>query len=126
MLSTSRRPLYWVGSSRKDLLAFPALVRRALGHALDCAQCGERPPAAKPLKGFGSAAVMQVARDGDGGTYRVVYFIGVSQAVFVLHGFQKKSHRGIATARTDIDIIHARLGVARLLDRELASGETRH
>jgi len=48
--------------------------------------------------------------------------------VFVLHGFQKKSHRGIATARTDIDIIRARLGVARLVDRgrELASGETRH
>ena len=47
-------------------------------------------------------------------------------AAFVLHAFQKKSHRGIATARTDIDILHARVRVARRLDRELASGETRH
>lgn len=124
--SASRQPLYWIGSSRKDLLAFPVVVRRAAGHALDCAQCGGRHPSAKPLSGFGSAAVVQFACDGEGGTFRVVYLIGVSLAVFVLHGFQKKSHRGIATARTDIDIIHARLRVARRLDRELASGETQH
>jgi phage-related protein len=35
-----------------------------------------------------------------------------AKAVFVLHCFQKKSKRGIATPKEDMDIINARLKIA--------------
>jgi phage-related protein len=35
------------------------------------------------------------------------------RAVYALHCFQKKSPSGIRTAKTDIDLIHARLALAR-------------
>jgi hypothetical protein len=41
------------------------------------------------------------------------------EAVFVLHCFQKKSKRGIATPKGDIDIIRSRLKVAEALAKEL-------
>jgi len=41
------------------------------------------------------------------------------EAVFVLHCFQKKSKRGIATPKEDMDIIVARLKVAEALAKEL-------
>jgi len=42
-----------------------------------------------------------------------------TEAVFVLHCFQKKSRRGIATPREDMDIIHARLKIAGAMAKEL-------
>jgi phage-related protein len=69
------RPLAWVGSSKKDLLALPIPVRRFFGHALYFAQIGERHDAAKVLRGFGSAGVLEVAEDDAGGTYRAVYTV---------------------------------------------------
>ena len=39
--------------------------------------------------------------------------------LFVLHCFQKKSKRGIATPKEDMDIIRARLNVAEALAKEL-------
>ena len=47
-----------------------------------------------------------------GGTYRAVYTVKFAEAVFVLHCFQKKSKRGIATPKKDMDIINARLKIA--------------
>ena len=47
-----------------------------------------------------------------GGTYRAVYTVKFAEAVFVLHCFQKKSKRGIATPKEDTDIINARLKIA--------------
>jgi phage-related protein len=54
-----------------------------------------------------------------GGTYRAVYTVKFAEAVFVLHCFQKKSKRGIATPKEDIDIIHARLKIAEATIKEL-------
>ncbi len=54
------RPLFWLGSSKNDLLALPAAVRKFFGHALDTAQRGEQHEAAKVLKGFGSAGVLEI------------------------------------------------------------------
>ena len=42
-----------------------------------------------------------------------------AEAVFVLHCFQKKSKRGIATPKEDLDIIHARLKIAQAYVKEL-------
>jgi hypothetical protein len=54
-----------------------------------------------------------------GGTYRAVYTVKFEEAVFILHCFQKKSKRGIATPKEDMEIIRARLKVAEALAKEL-------
>lgn len=118
------KPLYWVGSSKKDLMALPMPVRRFFGHALDFAPRGDQHGAAKPLKGFGGAGVLEILEDDAGGTYRAVYTVRFAQAVFVLHCFQKKSKSGIATPQQDMDVIRARLKVAELLAKELQHGKT--
>lgn len=51
--------------------------------------------------------------------YRAVYTVKFEEAVFVLHCFQKKSKRGIATPKTDMDILRARLKGAEAMAREL-------
>lgn len=61
-----------------------------------------------------------------GGTYRAVYTVKLKEAVFVLHCFQKKSKRGIATPKKDMDIIHARLKVAQAFAKELRDEKTDH
>ena len=113
------KPLQWIGSSRKDLMDLPADVRRLFGFALSLAQAGDRHDAAKVLKGFGGAGVLEVVEDDIGGTYRAVYTDKFAEAVFVLHCFQKKSKRGIATPKEDMDIIHARLKIAEAFAKEL-------
>ena len=113
------KTLAWIGSSKKDLMALPLEVRRFFGHALDFAQRGGKHNAAKVLKGFGSAGVLEVVEDDQDGTYRAVYTVKFAAAVYVLHCFSKKSKRGIETPKQDMDIIRARLQVAEALAKEL-------
>ena len=124
MSADVERPLFWVASSKKDLMALPPDVRRFFGHALDFAQHGEQHAAAKVLKGFAGTGVLELIEDGVGGTYRAVYTVRFVEAVFVLHCFQKKSKRGIATPTQDMDIIRARLKAAEALIKELRDGKT--
>lgn len=118
-MSIQQKQLLWIGSSKKDLMSFPAAVSRFFGHALDFAQRGDKHDAAKVLKGFAGAGVLEVVEDDSSGTYRAVYTVKFEQAVFVLHCFQKKSKSGIATPKADMDIIHSRLKVAAVLAKEL-------
>jgi len=118
-MPTNGKPLEWIGSSHKDLMALPADVRRLFGFALSLAQSGDKHDAAKVLKGFGGAGVLEVLEDDVGGTYRAVYTVKFAEAVFVLHCFQKKSKRGIATPKEDMDIIQARLKIAEAYVKEL-------
>ncbi len=111
--------LFWLGSSKKDLLALPVTVRKFFGHALDFAQRGEQHEAAKVLKGFGNAGVLEIVEDDTGGTYRTVYTVRFAEAVFALHVFQKKSKRGIETPKPDMDIIRLRLKAAAIVAQEL-------
>jgi phage-related protein len=120
------KPLEWVGSSKKDLMALPADVRRFFGHVLDFAQRGGQHDAAKTLKGFGGAGVLEVVEDDAGGTYRAVYTVKFAEAVFVLHCFQKKSKRGITTPQKDMNIIHARLKAAEAIAKELRNEKKAH
>lgn len=106
------------------MLALPAGVRRFFGHALYFAQCGERHTAAKVMKGFGGAGVLEVVEGDVGGTYRAVYTVKFEEAVFVLHCFQKKSKSGVATPKEDVDIIRARLRVAEALAKEQRNDNT--
>jgi phage-related protein len=105
-------------------MALPADVRRFFGYALSLAQAGVRYDAAKALKGFGGAGVLEVVEDDAGGTYRAVYTVKFAEAVFVLHCFQKKSKSGIATPKKDMAIIRARLKVAEALAKELRNEKT--
>jgi phage-related protein len=116
-MSQKQKALEWIGSAKKDLMALPVEVRKFFGHALDFAQRGDQHSAAKVLKGFGSAGVLEVVEDDAGGTYRAVYTVKFENAVYVLHCFQKKSKSGIETPKADMDIIRARLKVAELLTK---------
>lgn len=115
----NNKPLAWIGSSKKDLMALPLDVRKFFGHALDFAQRGDKHDAAKVLKGFGGAGVLELVESDQDGTYRAVYTVKFAEAVFVLHCFNKKSKRGIETPKEDMDIIRARLRIAEALAKEL-------
>lgn len=106
-------------------MALPVPVRKFFGHALHFAQNGERHDAAKVLKGFGSAGVLEVVEDDADGTYRAVYTIRFEEAVFVLHCFQKKSKSGIGTPKKDLQMIRTRLKVAEAVAREMRDGQAR-
>lgn len=112
------KPVLWVGSSRRDLRAMPDDVRRNIGQALYTAQQGGTDPAAKPLKGFGGARVMEIVERDRGGAYRAVYTAQPGGMIYVLHVFQKKSKRGVATPKQDIDLIRQRLADAERHSRE--------
>jgi phage-related protein len=56
--------------------------------------------------------VLEVVEDHDGNTYRAVYTVRLVDSVYVLHAFQKKSKKGIATPNHVIDLIKARLRTA--------------
>ncbi len=107
------KSLLWVASSRKDLQALPLSVGRGFGLSLFAVQEGEMPPSSKPLKGFGGAGVLELIEDQRGSTYRAVYTVRFSDAIYVLHVFQKKSKHGIATPKHEIDLIHERLKLAQ-------------
>ena len=107
------KPVRWVGSSKKDLSGFPEDVRRRVGGALWEAWVGRKAPYAKPLKGFGDASVLEILDDFDGEAYRAVYTVRFTRAVYVLHAFQKKSKRGVATRKADLDLIDRRLKRAK-------------
>ena len=109
---SGEKPLHWVGSSKRDFLAFPDPVKSDMGYALGLAQLGGKHPHAKPWKGEGSG-VFEVVESHDGDTYRAVYTVRFRHVVYVLHAFQKKSPRGRKTARGDIELIPRRLTIAR-------------
>jgi len=98
--------------SKRDLLAFPELVKDDIGVALSVAQFGAKHPHAKPWKDQG-AGVFEVVEQHRGDTYRAVYTVRFSTAVYVLHAFQKKSPSRIKTARTDVELIAQRLKQAQ-------------
>jgi len=121
-LAFGEKPLDWVGSSKRDFLAFPLPVQRNIGNALGLAQFGGKHPVAKPWKGEGPG-VFEVVDDFEGDTYRAVYTVRFRHVVYVLHAFQKKSPRGRKTARTDIELIARRLKIARQ-DHEARHGKS--
>ena len=105
------KPVQWVGSSKSDLKRYPDAVQDRMGFAIYQAQAGLRHRNAKPLKGFGSG-VLEVVTRHDGDTFRAVYTVRFETAVYVLHAFQKKARRGIATPKQELDLVRRRLRVA--------------
>ena len=115
------KPLQWTGSSKGDLKRFPAPVQDRIGFALYQAQAGHRHRDAKRLKGFGSGVLEVVARHG-GDSYRAVYTVRFESAVYVLHAFQKKAKRGIATPKRELALVRRRLRAAERHHHETHGG----
>lgn len=84
-----------------------------MGFALYQAQCGGKHLQARPLKGFGGAGVLEIIEDFDGNAFRTVYTVRFADAVYVLHAFQKRAKKGIETPKREIDVVRARLRMAR-------------
>ena len=117
------RELYWVGSSKEDLREFPEEVRSVFGYGLYLTQQGDMHSDAKPLKRFSGASVLEIAERFNTDTYRAVYTVGLLSGVYVLHAFQKKATRGIATPQREIELIRKRLQRAIRYDASLRDQE---
>jgi phage-related protein len=112
------KPVRWVGSSRRDVQAFPDPVKDHLGYALYIAQCGSKHRDTKTLSGFGGAGVVEIITDYRGDTFRAVYTLKYERAIYVLHAFQKKSKTGRETTQRDIGLIKQRLREAERMAKE--------
>lgn len=110
----AKREVEWIASAKKDLRGFPPQVRRDVGLALYQVELGGTPKIAKPLKGFSGVSVMEIVEDFQTDTYRAIYTAKFGNMIYVLHGFQKKSKRGIETAQADMDTIRQRFKAAEL------------
>jgi len=103
----------FVGSALDDLRNFPEAVKQDIGYALFQAQKGEKPLSAKPLQGFGGAAVLEIIENFNSDTYRAVYTVRFKDVLYILHCFQKKSKHGAKTPQQEIDLIRQRLRAAQ-------------
>src|SRR5215467_6728909 len=112
------KPVRWLGTSRRDLRGFPKDVRRQIGQALYAAQHGTEYPSVKALKGFGGRAVLEIVARDESGTFRAVYTVRYEDAIYVLHAFQKKAKKGIATPKKEIVLIQERLAAAERAHRQ--------
>jgi phage-related protein len=117
-MDSELKPIRWIGTSLRDLRSFPRPVRIDIGHALFTAQEGRTDPAAKSLKGLGGASVLEIVASHHGNAWRAVYTVRFQNAIYVLHVFQKKSTKGIATPTREIDLIKQRLAEAERDHRE--------
>ena len=106
------RPVVWLGNSRKHLRDFPKGAQKLLGDELQLIQFGGMPQDVKPFKGVGSG-VLEIALHLASGAYRVVLALQIGNRIYVLHAFQKKSKRGIATPKQDVDLIRQRYALAK-------------
>lgn len=125
-----QKEIIWLVGTLEELKSFPEEVQDDIGYALQIAQEGEKHSDAKPLKGFGGAGVLEVVDDFDGETYRAVYTVKFSDALYVLHVFQKKSRKGIKTNKHDVELVKQRLKRAAEIHAERISenekrGETK-
>jgi len=106
-LPTPKKQVAWIGSSKKDLGAFPDDVQHDIGLALMVAQFGGKHKDAKPWKGLGPG-VMEIVSNFDTNTYRSIYTVNIGDVIYVLHAFQKKSKSGIGTPKEEIVLVEAR------------------
>lgn len=102
------RRISWIKAALKDFRSFPHQAQLKFLVALTIAAEGGKADSAKPLTGFGTG-VMEVALRHRGEALRVVYALSVSEELWVVHAFHKKSTRGIATPRRELDLVRARL-----------------
>lgn len=99
------KPVSFLGNSLEVLRSFPEDVRRGIGFQIDRIQRGLDPIDWKPMTSVGPGVREIRVRD-TSGAYRVIYIATLSDAVYVLHAFNKKAR---ATSQHDIDLASSRL-----------------
>jgi phage-related protein len=112
------RRLVWMGNSKRSIQAFPGGAQKIIGDELQLIQFGGMPKDAKPFKGLGSG-VFEITVQFFGDAYRAVAAVQFGEKIYVLHAFQKKSKKGIATPKREVDLIKQRYAEAK----ELAENE---
>ena len=117
------RPVVWLGNARKNLKGFPEDARKLLGDELQLIQFGGMPKDVKPFKGVGSG-ILEIALRYSSDAYRVIAAVQLGRRIYVLHAFQKKSKKGIATPQRDVDLIKKRYAEARELADEYEETKT--
>jgi phage-related protein len=108
------RPLVWMGNAKRNLQAFPKGAQKLIGDELQLIQFGGMPRDAKPFKGVGSG-VFEIALRYEGNAFRTVLAVQLGERIYVLHAFQKKSKKGIATPKSNVDLIKQRYKEAKEL-----------
>jgi phage-related protein len=106
------KPVEWVGSTRKDICAFPKSAKYVIGHAILYAQAGLTHECAKPMKGK-LREVVEIRTEIGGEAYRAMYIAKLSGVIYALHAFQKKAPQGKKTPKHHLELIAQRLKVAR-------------
>jgi|HubBroStandDraft_3_1064219.scaffolds.fasta_scaffold525662_2 phage-related protein len=118
MAAILTRPLRFVGDSLEVLRELREAVKNEIGFALERVQRGKMPENAKPLTGI-APGVFEIVSDFRGDTFRAVYAVKFPKAVYVLHVFQKKSKRGIATPKREIQLVEKRLARVMEIEKEV-------
>lgn len=108
------RPVVWIGTSKKNLQDFPKDVQKLIGDELQLIQFGAIPTNTKPFKGVGSG-VFEIAIRYATDAYRAVLAVQLGEKIYILHSFQKKAKKGIATPKMDVDLIKQRYSEAKEL-----------
>jgi len=108
------RPVVWMGDAKRNVQAFPRGARKLIGDELQLIQFGGMPRDAKPFKGVGGG-VFEIALRHEGDAYRTVVAVQLGDEIYVLHAFRKKSKKGIATPKPDVDLIKQRYKEAKEL-----------
>lgn len=102
------RPVSWIKAALKEFDSFPDGARSICLAALTIAAEGGKADIAKPMHGMGSG-VIEIALPFRGDAFRVVYAIQLSEDIWVVHAFQKKSTQGIKTPKRENDLVKDRL-----------------
>lgn len=107
------KKITWLSSTLKDIKKLPEDVQDDIGYVLHLVQNGETDSSIKALTGKDLKGVYEIRTDFDKNTYRAVYVLNLGDVIYMLHVFQKKSKKGIETPKPDMDIIRARLKLAK-------------
>ena len=99
--------LLWLGSSRRDIRAFPNAARRIAGFQLFRVQQGLQPNDWKPMTSIGSG--VREIRIHTEREHRVCYVARFSEGIYVLHAFEKRTRKTVG----------GEIGLARARYREL-------
>lgn len=97
------KPVTWIGGSRQTVKEFEPLARQRVGRQLARVQDGLEPEDWKPMPSIGIG--VKEIRVRENGAYRLVYVAKFSEAIYVLHAFEKKSQK---TPKPDIELARAR------------------
>jgi len=97
------KPLIWLGDSLEAVKSFSVTAKKEAGHELGQVQEGREPSDWKPMETVG-AGVKEI-RIRVEKAYRVLYVAKFAEAVYVLHGFEKKTQK---TSKADLDLANTR------------------